>query len=159
MDSTGWDITGKSEVPASDEQLRLMVQALLRDRFRLMVHRETKERSVYALVVGKNGPRLKEVAEAGLGIGLGRAQLRGRGASMSILASTLSDRLDRAVLDQTGLNGFYEFTLQWAPDDQTDAAGPSLFTAMEEQLDLKLEPSKGTVETIMIDSAERPSAN
>jgi uncharacterized protein (TIGR03435 family) len=159
MDSTAWDITAKSEVPAPVDQLRLMVQALLRDRFQLTVHRETKERSAYALVAGKNGPRLKEVAQAGLGVGLGRSQLKGRGATMPVLASVLSDRLDRAVLDQTGLKGFYEFTLEWASDDAADATGPSLFTAMEEQLGLKLEPSKGAVETIVIDRAERSSAN
>lgn len=159
MDSTAWDINAKCEVPASYDQLRLMAQALLRDRFQLTVHRETKERSAYVLAVAKNGPRLKEVAQAGFGVGLGRAELRGRGASMPILASTLADRLDRPVLDQTGLEGFYEFTLQWAPDGANDPAGPSLFTAIEEQLGLKLEPSKGTVETIVIDSAARPSAN
>jgi uncharacterized protein (TIGR03435 family) len=142
MDSTAWDITAKSEVPASDDQLRLMVQALLRERFQLTLHQETKERPAYALVVGKNGSRLREVAQAGFGVALGTSQLRGRGASMPILASTLSDRLDRAVVDQTRLRG-----------------GPSLFTALEEQLGLKLEPSKSTVETIMINSAERPSAN
>jgi uncharacterized protein (TIGR03435 family) len=159
-DSDLFDIEAKAPGPATTDQLRVMVRALLADRLHLKVHRESKVQSVFDLVVGKKGPKLTLVQAQGLGIGLGKTQLNGRGANMSGLASVLSSRVGRQVTDKTGLTGFYNFTLTWAPDDATGTEnGPSIFNALEEQLGLKLEPAKGLVEMLVIDTVERPSAN
>lgn len=160
MDSAGYDIKAKAESDTVRD-FRPMVQTLLADRFQLKFHRETKELPVYLLVVGKNGPNLHAVSKAGIGVGMGRGRFNGRGADMQTLASVLSGQLGRLVFDRTGISGFYDFLLTFEPDDNrtTDTAGPSLFTALQEQLGLKLESQKGQVETLVIDHAERPSAN
>ncbi|MCL5745355.1 MAG: M56 and DUF3738 domain-containing protein, partial [Acidobacteria bacterium] len=177
---------------ADEERRKRMVQALLADRFQLKLHRETKDLPVYALVVAKNGPKLKESeipADAkGPGPGgkfrgmmMGPGQLSGDGATLEFLATALSNTLGRPVLDQTGLKGLYDFKLQWTPDEgqrrmmmvmkggpgagsgdappPPDASGPSVFTAIQEQLGLKLESKKGPVEILVIDHAEQPSEN
>jgi uncharacterized protein (TIGR03435 family) len=160
MDSAGYDIKAKAEGNAGDD-LWPMVQTLLADRFQLKFHRETRELPIYALVVAKNGAKLHAVSAAGLGVGMGKGRFNGRGADMPTLASVLSNELGRLVFDRTGLSGFYDFTLTFEPDDTraADTAGPSLFTALQEQLGLRLEPQKGPVETLVIDHAEKPSAN
>jgi len=160
-DTELFDIEAKAAGPASIPELRLMAKSLLEDRFKLQVHRESREQSVFDLVVGKAGPKLAPVPSAGLGIGLGKSQLNGRGANMAGLASVLSSRVSRQVIDKTDLKGFYNFTLTWTPDDEAAGpeSGPSIFTAIQEQLGLKLEPAKGMVEFLVIDSVERPSGN
>ena len=159
LDSSEYDISAKSEGAATTEQTRLMLQSLLAERFKVAQHHETKELTAYSLVVGKKGAQLKEVASEGLGIGLRKSQLNGRGATIATLARVLSDRLGRPVSDQTGLKGFYDFTLTWAAEDSPDASGPSIFTAMQEQLGLKLDLSKAPVDLLVIDRAEKPSEN
>jgi uncharacterized protein (TIGR03435 family) len=104
-----------------EEQTRLRLQALLADRFQLKIHRETKQLPVYALVVAKNGPKLKQNAgdNPGLGKGMMRmspGQLVGRQVGIAFLAQDLAQRLGRTVLDQTGLTGTYDFELNFAPD-------------------------------------------
>ncbi|MGA3235734.1 MAG: TIGR03435 family protein [Bryobacteraceae bacterium] len=159
-DTELFDIEAKAPAPATTADLRLMLQSLLVDRFQLKLHREPKEQAVFDLVVARKGPKLTPVDAAGLGIGLGKTQLNGRGATMSGLAGVLSSRVGSQVIDKTGLAGFYNFTLAWTPDDAATAeTGPSIFTALQEQLGLKLEPAKGTVEILVIDSVERPSRN
>jgi uncharacterized protein (TIGR03435 family) len=159
-DTELFDIEAKATGPATTAEFRLMVQSLLADRFQLKLHRESKEQAVFHLVVGKNGPKLTPVDSAGLGIGLGKTQLNGRGANMSGLAGVLSSRVGNEVSDKTGLAGFYNFTLTWTPDEAAATeTGPSIFTALQEQLGLKLEPSKGVVEMLVIDGVERPSGN
>ena len=157
----------------SNERLR----ALLADRFQLVVHKETKNQPIYALVVSKNGPKLKEAkavgARQGMSINRGRAQ--GFGASVEMLAQDLSSVMGRPVLDKTELTGKYDFILEWTPDIAADAraqgfgdgitspapapGGPTIFTALQEQLGLRLEAQKGPVENIVIDRAEKPSEN
>ena len=120
----------------------------------------TVEQAVLDLVAGKKGPKMTPVESAGLGIGLGKTQLNGRGANMAGLASVLSSRVAHQVIDKTGLTGFYNFTLTWTPDDANGAEnGPSLFAALEEQLGLRLEPGKALVETLIIEGVERPAGN
>jgi uncharacterized protein (TIGR03435 family) len=168
-----------------------MLQALLSDRFKLTLHRETMEGPVYALVIGKNGPKLKESRPGdaytnGLKVldgrgGAGMLLIQGRGGpltgqavSIQSLAHLLSQQLGRTVLDKTGLTGNYDFTLKWTPDDsqppmgdqqgtenepRTDSSGPSIFTAIQEQLGLKLESEKGSAEVLVIDHVEKPSEN
>jgi uncharacterized protein (TIGR03435 family) len=161
FDAEKFDITAKTDEQATSDQLKLMLEALLADRFQLSFHREIKETPVYDLVVAKDGPKLKEVEKPGLGVGIGRSQLNGKGAPLSILASTLSDKVQRNVRDKTGLTGYYEFTLKWTPDSAPpdERAEPDLFTALREQIGLKLEPAKGPVEILVVDRAVKPTEN
>jgi uncharacterized protein (TIGR03435 family) len=156
-----FDVTAKADEHASYDQLRTMVQTLLADRFQLKFHRETREQPIYALVLAKNGPKFQEAKAAGIGVGIGGwGRLKGNGADMATFASALSGRLGRSVVDRTGLKGLYDFLLTWTPDEaQADNPGPSLFTAIQEQLGLKLESAKGPVEILVVDRAERPSEN
>jgi uncharacterized protein (TIGR03435 family) len=162
------------------DQMRERLRALLADRFQLTIHRETKDAPVYALVVGKNGSKL-QAAEEGKdgprGMRMGRGQLTGMSAPLSMLANTLSSQLGRPVLDRTGLTGKYDFKLEWTPDPgqgdgppgglppgieappPPDPNGPSLFTAVQEQLGLRLESQKGPMEMIVIDRVEKASEN
>jgi bla regulator protein blaR1 len=161
FDGDKYDITAKADGRVTNEQLRLMLQSLLATRFQLTFHRETRELVLYDLVVGKGGPKLHEVDKAGLGLGLGETRLDGRGATMAILAGALSDRVGRLVEDKTKLAGYYEFTLTWAPEGAPadDRTQPDLFTAVQEQLGLRLEPAKGPVEVLSVDHAAKPSEN
>jgi bla regulator protein blaR1 len=190
LNSQGFDILAKPPQPEgaaadmrrmTDEaqrQLRQRLQALLTDRFQLVIHRGTKEMPIYALVLGKSGPKLKESTGEGHGINANRSAFTGSGATMQLLAQVLARRLGRPVLDRTGLNGKYDFTLEWTPDAGGPAgkegpagpnekaeqagpgvSGPTIFTALQEQLGLKLESQRGPVEIIIIDRAEKPAAN
>ena len=156
--------------------MKLMFQTLLADRFQLKTHRETKELPVYAVTVGKNGPKLSKADPAGKGtqMSMGRGQLKAKKASIEQLAKLLGNQLGRTVLDKTGLAGDFDFELTWTPDvtgplgpkeggvdgpPPVDPGGPSIFTAIQEQLGLKLESQKGPVEILVIDSVERASEN
>ncbi len=172
----------------SDDQRKLMFQSFLRERFQLKVHWETKELSILALVVAKNGPKLQEAkpgdtypdgikgpdgkAEGHAGMMMwGNGRLTGQGISIAQIVQPLTQQLGRTVLDQTGLTGKYDVELRWTPDNtSTPTAGPdsgiaaesptpSIFTAIQEQLGLKLESHKAPVEVLVIDHAEMASAN
>jgi uncharacterized protein (TIGR03435 family) len=159
---------------AARAQQEKMVQALLADRFKLATHRETRELPIYLLVVAKGGPRLGAPPPNGAFINHGRdhIEIQGYTNGVSALAEELSQEVGRDVVDKTGITGRYDLKLTWTPDDRaasaasgTDAvspaadSGPSIFTALEEQLGLRLEPSKGPVQVLVIDRAELPSAN
>jgi uncharacterized protein (TIGR03435 family) len=161
FDTEPFDVTAKADEHATSDHLRTMVQTLLADRFQLKFHRETREQPIYALVLGKSGPKFQEVSAAGRGVGIGgRGRLNANGADIATFASALSGKLGRSVVDRTGLKGFYDFLLTWTPDEaQAEAPGASLFTAIQEQLGLKLESTKGPVEILVVDRAERPSEN
>lgn len=158
---SAYDIEGKTTGSVTDERCRLMVQSLFVDRFKLAEHRDTKEMSVYLLVAGKNGTKLRE----GSGVKLnGAVQIGASGKpewpdgwSMSALASYLSDVTGRPVVDRTELPGAYGITLDFSRDDSDDR--PSIFTAVREQLGLKLKPGRPPVDVFVIDHTERPSAN
>jgi uncharacterized protein (TIGR03435 family) len=174
LDSIMFDIDAKSD-PLVDAQLhtlptgqarqqkQLMVKALLADRFQFKAHQETRQLPVYALVVAKNGPKFKPSEINGTTINSGRTSLHVAGSddTISILARELAQALGRVVLNQTGLSGRYDLTLRWTPDDATpdSSAPPGIFTAIEEQLGLKLESTRGSVPVLVIDSVEMPSAN
>lgn len=169
---------------AFQKRLQLKLQALLEDRFALKAHRETKEMPVYELVVAKNGPRLPAAAPQtdnkprGM-LRMGRGELSGTAVKMDGLIMALGDITGRTVIDKSGLKGDYDFKLQWTPEPgqmnsmappagaqppaaeapASDATGPSLITAVQEQLGLKLESTKGPVEVVVIDHLEKPSAN
>jgi uncharacterized protein (TIGR03435 family) len=176
VDSERYDIEARASDTASDPQLRLMLQTLLMERFRVRLHRETREGPVYALVVAPGGPKMKPfsgecVEEPGLITLYGR--LIGKCGSADKIAASLSRVvMDRPVVDRTALTGsFGDIRLDWVPDDTqfpgwgrglkpvSDPAGASLFTSIQEQLGLRLEPARGPVAIIVIDAAERPPAN
>jgi uncharacterized protein (TIGR03435 family) len=149
-----------------------MLQTLLKDRFHLAVHREEKELPMYRLVVSRNGPRLRESAVSGAPQPrMSMGQITDEKANMDTLASQLGQQLGRFVSNQTGLKGDFDFHVEWAPDpgqnqggesDTPSPAGvdgPSIFTALQDQLGLKLESAKGPVEVLVIDHVEKPDAN
>jgi uncharacterized protein (TIGR03435 family) len=172
FDTEAYDIEAKCDHPIKQEQALRMLQTLLADRFKLTLHRETKEQPIYALVVGKGVPKLQESQEESTP----DAQRTSRGfvykrSSMSVLTLILSQQLDRTVVDKTGLNGRYDFSLEYErervgrgvvegrePAPNPDGL-PSIFIAVQEQLGLKLESQKGPVEFLVVDHADKPSEN
>jgi uncharacterized protein (TIGR03435 family) len=151
----------------TDAQLQAMIIPLLADRFHLTAHLETKTLPVYELVVARGGPKFTlSQTEGPGGGGWGwkgtNKSLNYKGISMADLADTLSDRAHREVINKTGLTGRADITLKWSDDVAAEQGGTnsvSIFTAVEEQLGLKLQPSKGPVQTLIINHAEMPSAN
>jgi uncharacterized protein (TIGR03435 family) len=167
----------------SEDQFKGMFRSFLRDRFQLKVHWETKELPVLALVVAKGGPKLqqakpgdtypdgikgpdgKPAGHAGM-LMWGRGRLTGQGIPIGNLVPPLTQELGRIVEDKTGLTGNYDIELRWTTDDASpdsrsasDSPGPSLFTAMQEQLGLKLESQKAPVQVLLIDHVEQPAPN
>lgn len=156
-----YDLIAKVSPNASKEQRMLMLQALLAERFKLVVHRETKELPTYALVLGKNGPKSRAVeddgspAEAGSGDG---HRIKAHHISMKLLAATLQGYIGDTVVDQTGLTGLFDLNLDFNVDESKSFEGPTIFEAVQ-QVGLKLEARKGPVEVIVIDHVEKPSVN
>jgi uncharacterized protein (TIGR03435 family) len=200
VDSDRFDIEGKAENPKADpDQLRLMLRSLFEDRFKLKVHRETKQSPVYALVVEKGGLKIKLSSDQtsedvngpsppGAGpnrgaIRIGVGNLVGNAVTLSWFATMLSQRMDRLIVDKTNLPGRFDIQLQWTPSPgenpfdpggnklpptiidasgktvQADPSGPSIFSAIQEQLGLRLESAKAPVELLVIDHVEKPSEN
>lgn len=180
IESVKYDITAQPEGQGqpNERQLRAMVQKLLEDRFKLTVSRGTKELSVYVMSVGNDGPKLTKNDSNPNGLpslffkGLG--MLPALNANMADLASVLQTAvLDRPVVDRTELAGRFDFTLTWTPDDSQfrglgvrvpapsidPNAPPGLFTALQEQLGLRLESTKAPVDVLVVDRVERPSDN
>jgi uncharacterized protein (TIGR03435 family) len=163
MDSERFDILAKIPDGVPGSQIPQMLQGLLSDRFNLKLHIAKKELPVYVLSVLKSGPKIRKVeSSGGLSIGgnSGRIHLNGN-VTMAWLADYLSGRLGRTMLDQTGLEGPYAVALDWVTDQAADAAtGPTLMTALQEQLGLKLTAAKSPVEVLVIDRVEKsPTAN
>lgn len=173
MGDTMYDIAAKADgdsVPAKDD-FRQMMQSLLRDRFRLKVHREQKEMQVYALVVGRNGLKLKESdPDADPTVHVGASgnnyqfyQLTMPKGTMDNLANQID--ADRPVVDNTGLSGIYNIKLNYTPQfkmsrgPEPDLSEISIFTAMQDQLGLKLEPRTAMIDTLVVDHVEKPSEN
>jgi uncharacterized protein (TIGR03435 family) len=195
-----FDIEAKAEGDPSKDQINLMLQSLLADRFKLVVHHETRQLPVYALVLsraGKTGPQLiqhsddAKCTDAALGLSppgrdgtlsaycgsfsiVGRpGGLRdaGNNVTMDQMIALLGNYMDRPVVDRTGLNGTYDFTFEFAlpiglgsqpatdPSASDPSAPPSIFTAIQEQLGLKLESQTGPVDVLVIDHVEEPSEN
>jgi uncharacterized protein (TIGR03435 family) len=180
--SVKYDLDGKvaGQNQPDDHQWKVMIQKLLEDRFRLTFYHEAKELSVYELTVAKDGPKLAQSkADPSSLPGMG---FRGFG-NMPVSNATMADFatmmqgsvLDRPVIDRTGLKQRYDFILKWTPDDSqfigmrppgmqipggdTPDAPPNLFTAIQEQLGLKLESAKAPVDVMIIDHIEKPAAD
>ncbi len=169
LEKNHYDISGVPDVPGvpSFKQTREMYQKLLADRFHLVFHRETREIPIYALTIARGGPKLKpagpeETMNTGNSGGPGERMTKYRSMSMPNFALNMNLIEDRPVVDQTGLSGNFDFTLRWSTDvahaGDADAA-PSLFTAVREQLGLRLDAVKGPAEVFVIDHVERPSEN
>lgn len=208
MESLRWDIIATGNHKFNPDEMPLLVQSLLTDRFQLKIHHETKDLPLYALVLankdGKLGPQLTESKEGNCapfdpskppppppvpgkpmtramgcgGMFMGPDRLGATSTTIDRMAPMLSRMLGRTVIDKTGLTGKYDIQLHWTPDQaqlqmmappgglppnmpqpQFDPNGPSLFTALQEQLGLKLESQKGPVDILVIDSVEKPSEN
>jgi uncharacterized protein (TIGR03435 family) len=163
-----------------------MMLNIITDRFKLAYHRETRTLPEYALVVAKSGPKLEEFKATtdengkprGNWMKMSGASLTADGIDMPSFTRMLANRIGRPVVDKTGLTGKYSFKLEWAnePHDgegpggppheggpgggsASGDTGPSIFTALQEQLGLKLDSEKGPVEVIVIDHLEQPAAN
>jgi len=182
VDSDRWEILAKAPGdvrPNLDEQMA-MLRNLLAERFQLRFHRARKELSIYALTIAKGGPKLKESAAASdapegpppLIFVLSPKGISppAHSATVGELASVMQRAaLDRPVVDQTRLTGRYDFTLEWTPDetqfdglaptDNGDAAKPGLFTAIQQQLGLRLEATRGPVDVLVIDGVRRAGEN
>ncbi len=165
LDSARYDIVASApeDQPA---KLQERMQTLLVERFHLAVHRETRELPLYALVVGKGGPKFSlskapEVFGQNPFGGSGPGSLVGTQVSAAMLAKVLSQQLNKTVQDHTGLAGAFDFKLEWQPDGMPPIPDrASLFTAIQEQLGLRLEARKGPVQVLVIDRVENsPTAN
>ena len=199
IDSERFDITAKASKPFAQDEARAMLQALLADRFGLVTHQETRDLSVYLLVLARKdgalGPQMKKSdvdcaalfaavtaggkmperlpngnLPCGISVRGNQGLVTGNGVAMEQLARNLVGGVGRIVVDKTGLPGYYDLNLTFAPEGPPPAqgapAGPapdpgaaSLFTAMQEQLGLKLEPGRAPISVLVIDRAQRPAAD
>lgn len=179
-DSDKYDIAGVPDLPGepNDQQSKRMFQKLLADRFQLRFHTEKRELPVYVLSVAKNGPKnLTRSASSQEGFSIPIGGTRG-GVKMTVWNGTMTNFaifglqgavVDRPVVDRTGLTDRYDFALRWMPDESQFGGHmqfgsvkdpqPDLFTAMQQQLGLKLEPMKAPVDVLVIDAVQKPSAN
>lgn len=165
-----YDIDGVPDIDGlpSIHQQQEMLQNLLADRFKLKFHREKRELAIYAIVLAKGGPKLTKTAsdpdslpdQTGNG-GNNQQTMRFTNNSMDHFALGMQYFMDKPVVNQTSLEGHYDFTLQWSTGlgPATGSDVPGMFTAIQEQLGLKLEATKGMVEVLVVDALERPSQN
>lgn len=165
VDSERFDIAAKAANPASEDQLKVMLQALLGDRFKLTLHRDSKIVSLYALVVAKNGPKLQASEGEGKSKRVGNA-VKGSFEQTSLpeFAEYLSVPFRAPVVDMTGLKGRFDFKTDFSgffvPGSSLDDLPGFISTAIQEQLGLRLESRKAPLEILVIDHAERvPSEN
>ena len=168
LDSERFDIVARHPGDTTREQLQKMLQNLLAERFRLELHRETRQLPTYTLVVAKDGPKLKPGEPGSSRTNSRPGKLEATNITMDRLASAFSRLTGQPVINATGLSGMFTFTLEWAPDE-TQRLGPvdgppetgrSLFGALQDQLGLKLEGKKAPTEVLVVDRIERtPTEN
>ena len=172
VDEDKYTIVGKAAVKANFHELIGMLVPLLKERFQLRMHRESRQMNGYALVVVKSGPKIKPANKEtvkGRSFAIHGTQLSSWDLDMKFFAHILAGQLRVPVVDETRLDGRFQFTLRYAPEEVPgDAADPafsadpgpgSIFTAIQEQLGLRLEQRKVSVPVIVIDHVERPSPN
>ena len=181
-----YDLIAKTTGPSTSEQRAAMLRALLAEELQLRAHYEMREQPVFDLVfarrdrslgagiirtdrdcaaaatardAGKPEPALAPASNGAppCGIRSNRGEFLAGGITMEGLARNLATRAGRVIFDRTGLAGYYQITLRFAPDVTADADMPTLFTALQEQLGLKLEPSRAPLQTLVIDHVERPT--
>jgi uncharacterized protein (TIGR03435 family) len=168
-----FDIEAKAARPGTIDELHLMLQHLLEDRFHLKLRHETREQAVWVLTVDKGGSKMpvhdvtdKDYPPMAL---TARGHLTGSNATMNYFAFVLSRMMDRTVIDKTGLPARYDVNLEWTPDDSpsgpdgaasaANSDGPTIFAALPKQLGLRLESARGPVEFLVIEHAEKPTEN
>jgi len=165
-----YDIAANAAGVITNDQRRLMLQALLADRFKLVLHRKSKDMTVYKLTVGKDGSKLHQAGGDGEATSrLGRTGMTFHNTSMFTFAVVLSGLMERPVLDQTALSATYDFTLipenfEAVPDSEMKNAlrewsAAAIFTDIQRQLGLKLEAGRAPVEFLVVDSLAKPSEN
>ena len=165
LDSDMYDVTGTFPASTTNDQMLRMLQSLLSDRCKLAVRRESRVQAVYAFVVAKGGSKLKQYDPANRGNWnrSGKGHLELHNITLAQLGNFLYNELARPVVDTTGLSGTWDVVLDWTPvdtsGDDPKATGPSLITAVQEQLGLKLETQRAPIEYLMIDQVERPTEN
>ncbi len=155
-----YDIIAKAAGPVPESQVRLMLQALLTSRFQMKTHREQKEMAVYVLAPGKGAPKVKESSDEAASISNSPAGVTFHHQPISRFTFMLTRRLDRPVLDGTGLAGLYDFTIDLSGlgfngRPAEDASAPSVFTTVQRDLNLKLESRKEKIDTLVVDSANK----
>ena len=152
------DVKSEGDVPLTYERLKPLMQELLAERFGMVAHRARREDQGYALVVAKGGPKLTKAEKEGGTAYIMRDQVRGTGLSMGGFAGILTAALRQPVEDETGVGGIYDIALRFEPQDGSgddDAGLPSLFTALKEQLGLKLKPKVVRVDTLVIEHVNK----
>jgi uncharacterized protein (TIGR03435 family) len=170
-----WDITAKSDGPTTLPQKYEMAKTMLRGKFQMEFHREARDLPIYLLTAVKDGPRFEKPADAGLrpGLRIRTGLISANNWDVSGFAAILAGQINTPVIDKVGLTGKFDFTLRWTPAPNegnfasagasdvspADPAGPSLFSAIQDQLGLKLESSKGPIDVLVIDKIEKPSQN
>jgi len=175
LESERYNIDAKAAGPADDDQLMLMLRTLLAERFQLAFHRETRPVQGYAMVLAKGGLKLKpDETEGDYSANTTRNCLTASHMSMADLAALVAARLGIPVADATGVPGGFDITMKWTPEEerpkasaassqpvapQDAAAGPSLLEVLQEQLGLKLEPRKVSIQVLVIDRAAKPPEN
>jgi uncharacterized protein (TIGR03435 family) len=176
VDSARFDVEAKIVEPdlvamkkLTGKQRGAMVMPFLVERFQLKAHTEVKILPVYELVVVQGGPKFKPPADdkkhgqhMSIQSNNGNREMTAEGVSMKDLAGTLTNQVHRTVIDKTGLAGSFDLGMKWSSDEVTEAqpdAAPGIFTALPEQLGLKLQPAKGPVDTLVVDHVEMPSEN
>ncbi len=160
LESDRFDIAAKpsANIKLTREELKPCLQTMLEERFHLATHIETRLMPGYILIVAKGGPKLEPTKGApfpNFRVHVSRTELNGCNWTMPYLATELQHPAGRPVLDKTGLPGSYDLKLDFAPDPSVDSPLPSIFTALQETLGLKLEPQKIPVEVLVIDHADR----
>ena len=176
IDGPAWLATERFDIEATFPgdtpvpEVRKMMQTLLADRFKLAQHKEVRQAPIYSLVVAKNGPKIQPVQDGASRTSGGPGRLEATKISMEKLADLLAKAMCMRIVDATGLKGVFDFTLEWTPDQKTGpptdgdvttaVTGPSIFTALQEQLGLRLQGGKGAVEVLIVDHIEKaPTEN
>jgi uncharacterized protein (TIGR03435 family) len=168
-----WDLNAKANRACTTEELHTLLQRLLEERFQLKVRREKRELPIWELLVEKGGHKMpvhdaNDIDQGPIGPGPGGRGIAGKNVTMEYFAFVLSRLLERNVVDKTGLKGYFDVTLDFVreapvvrPDGSEGPApdGPTIFTALREQLGLRLAQGRGPVEFLVIEHVERPSAN
>jgi uncharacterized protein (TIGR03435 family) len=162
LDQDRFDISATAEKPVGDAELMRMLQTLMAERFALAAHLETRTETALVLEIAKNGPKLEKATEGQSATQNARGQIDAKLITMKRLAEILSRQMDLPVVDGTGLEGYFNLRLQWTPEKTkpTNAdAGPTVFTAIQEQLGLRLTSRKAPVPMVVIAHVEKPSEN
>jgi uncharacterized protein (TIGR03435 family) len=164
LDNDRFDVAAKAEGEATPDQIRAMLQALLVERFKFVAHRETREMGVYNLVPARTDGRLgdglrQSACESGKcgNTNTNNLVLRGEGITLDRFAEWLSQTVSRVVHNKTRLDGPFDIDLAWSNDSAADSSRPSIFTALPEQLGLKLESTRAPVDVLVIDHVEQPT--